>query len=239
MTLQTVVLAGGLGTRMRPATETVPKALLPVAGRPFADWQLELLAARGVRHVLLCVGHLGEQVEAHVGDGSRWGLSVRYSHEEGGLLGTGGALRLARERNLLDEEFFVLYGDSYLQVDFHEVAAAFRDSGAPALMTVWRDEGRLEAVNACFDGRMVTVYDKRTARPGMAFVDFGLSVLSRRVVETRTGDGFCDLADVFATLSRDGLLAGHEVAERFYEIGSPAGLADLERHLASAGTRRP
>ncbi|HLI55365.1 MAG TPA: sugar phosphate nucleotidyltransferase [Acidimicrobiales bacterium] len=239
MTLQTVVLAGGLGTRMRPATEKVPKALLPVAGRPFVDWQLELLAARGVRRVLLCVGHLGEQIEAHVGDGSRWGLSVCYSREDGGLLGTGGALRLARERDLLDEEFFVLYGDSYLPVDFDQVAAAFRRSGGAALMTLFRNEGRLEASNACFDGRMVTVYDKRTPRPDMAFVDFGLSVLSRWVVETRTGEGFCDLADVFAALSRDGLLAGHEVAERFYEVGSPAGLADLERHLASAGTRQP
>jgi MurNAc alpha-1-phosphate uridylyltransferase len=239
MTLQTVVLAGGLGTRMRPATETLPKALLPVAGRAFTDWQLDLLAARGVRDVLLCVGHLGEQIEAHVGDGSRWGVSVRYSHEDGALLGTGGALRLARERNLLDEEFFVLYGDSYLPVDFDEVAAAFRDSRAPALMTVYRNEGRLEASNACFDGRTVTLYDKKAPRPGMAFVDFGLSVMSRRVVETRTGEGFCDLADVLSALSREGLLAGHEVRERFYEVGSPAGLADLERHLAAAETRRP
>ncbi len=235
--MQCVVLAGGLGTRMRPHTETVPKSLLEVRGKPFVDHQLAWLAGHGVRDVLLSVGHLGEQVEAHVGDGSRYGLAVAYVNEGATLRGTAGALALAAERGALADEFLLTYGDSYLPIDFGAVASAFVRSGKPALMTVFHNEGRWDTSNVVFDPATNTLalYDKsRTRRPAAdyGYIDYGLSALRRDVIEREVPRGVkYDLADVFRPLSERGELAGYLVRERFYEIGSPSGLADLEALL--------
>lgn len=235
MALQCVILAGGLGTRMRPLTETVPKALLLVEGTPFADWQLRLLAERGIERVVYCVGYRSDMLRAHVGDGSRFGLAVSWSDEGAQLLGTAGAVRLALDRGMLDDAFFVLYGDSYLPVSFPEVEEAWRRSSAPALMTVMRNEGRWDASNCIYcDGRVV-LYDKN--RPAdrqseMHWIDYGLSVLTRLAVTDHVAPGgVADLADLQHDLSTSGGLAGLEVHDRFYEAGSPAGLRDLEAYL--------
>jgi NDP-sugar pyrophosphorylase family protein len=235
--LQCAILAGGLGTRMRPMTESVPKALLPVLGRPFADWQLELLAAQGVQRVVYCIGYHGEMLRDHVGDGSRFGLRVTWSDEGSRLLGTAGAIRLAVDRGALDDAFFVLYGDSYLPAPVAGAEEAWRGSGAPALMTVLRNEGRWDRSNCIFrDGRVV-LYDKRRPpdRVGeMRWIDYGLSVLTAAVVhELVTAGTPADLADVQRDLSVSGRLAGLEVEERFYEAGSVAGLHELEAFLRS------
>lgn len=238
MTLQTLILAGGLGTRMRPATETVPKAMLPVAGRPFAAWQLDLLACNGVESVVYSVGHLGKQIEAFVGDGLDWGLSVRYSYEDEGLLGTGGAVRLAFDRDLLDDSFFVLYGDSYLPVVFEPIEGAFRECPEPALMTVFENDGRWGTSNVIMsDGRLV-LYDKRPSAltESMRFIDFGLLAIEREVIRGHIEPGsVCDLADVLNKLSLEGELAGYQVESRFYEIGNPEGLTGLETYLRDLG----
>jgi len=238
--VQCVILAGGLGTRMRPRTETVPKSLLEVAGRPFVEHQLSWLAAHGVTEVVLSIGHLGEMIEAHVGDGSRFGLRVRYVSEGATLRGTAGAVRLAADQGALAEEFLLTYGDSYLPIDFGAVAAAFRASGARALMTVFENESRWDTSNVIFDesaGKIV-LYDKaRELRPASEFryIDYGLSALRRSVVEREVPPGERhDLAAVFRALSQRGELAGYRVRERFYEVGSPQGLADLEALLGVA-----
>src|SRR5262245_26801177 len=109
--MQCVILAGGLATRMRPLTDSIPKTLLPVAGHPSADMQLTWLAREGVSDVVYCVGHLGEMIEEYVGDGSRWGLAVRYVDDGPELRGTAGALRRAVSAGLLDPAFLVVYGD--------------------------------------------------------------------------------------------------------------------------------
>jgi NDP-sugar pyrophosphorylase family protein len=236
--MQCVILAGGLGTRMRPRTETVPKSLLEVCGRPFVDHQLAWLAAHGVDDVVLSIGHLGEQIEQHVGDGARFGLGVRYVNEGPSLRGTAGALRLAADRGVLADEFLLTYGDSYLPIDFAAVADAFRRSGRPALMTVFHNEGRWDTSNVVFEpasGRIV-LYDKsRTRRPASEYryIDYGLSALRRVVLDQVPPETKYDLADVFRPLSERDELAGYLVTERFYEIGSPEGLADLEALLSS------
>lgn len=235
MTLQCVVLAGGLGTRMRPMTETMPKALIPVLGRPFADWQLELLAERGVDRAVYCIGYRGDMLRAHVGDGSRFGLKVSWVDEGSRLLGTGGALRLALDDRDLDESFFVLNGDSYLPINMAEVEQAWRESAQPALMTVLRNDGQWDRSNAIYSDGRVVLYDKGQSaeRPSeMHWIDYGLSVLTRDVIASRVKSGaVADMADIMRNLSRDGLLAGFEVRQRFYEAGSPAGLRDLEEFL--------
>jgi NDP-sugar pyrophosphorylase family protein len=237
--VQCLVLAGGLGTRMYPTTRSIPKCLIEVAGRPFAHWQLEWLASQDVDGVVFSIGHLGDMVRTEIGDGSRWGVTLTYVDEGEELVGTGGAVRLAVERGALEEEFFVLYGDSYLSITLSAVERAFHSQEADALMTVYRNEGRWEASNAVFAGGMVTRYEKGLADPPpeMQFVDYGLSVLRGPLVLEVVPAGVpTDMADAYATLSRGRRLAGFEATERFFEIGTQSGLADLERHLTrSAG----
>ena len=231
-----VVLAGGLGTRMAHIAPDLPKALVPVLGEPFAFHQLRLLAAQGVRDVLYVVGHRGARIREAVGDGRTFDLAVAYVDERESLHGTAGALRLALDRGVLPETFGVLYGDSYLPIDLAPVWRAFSDDGRPALMTVYRNEGLWDSSNAVFGNGTVLRYDKDPAahEPAMEWIDYGFSVLERSVVDRIPTDSVVDLADVYRDLSRRGELAGYEVSERFYEIGSPDGLAELERYLGAA-----
>jgi NDP-sugar pyrophosphorylase family protein len=223
------ILAGGLALRMRPLTDEQPKALIEVAGRPFVEHQLALLRRHGVRRVVLLVGYRAEAIQQRLGDGSALGLQLEYSRDGERLLGTAGALR--RAAPLLGERFFVLYGDSYLDVDYRAVLAAALAAGLPALMTVYRNEGRHEASNVLFEGGRLLAYDKRAPRPEMRHVDFGLGVLQASLLERVPADRPSDLSDLYAALAAEGLLAGHEVATRFYEIGSPAGLAETRALL--------
>jgi NDP-sugar pyrophosphorylase family protein len=227
--MQCVILAGGRGTRMQPLTDTIPKALVPVAGRPFVEHQLEWLAGQGVRDLVFCIGYRGAQLRDVVGD------RAQYVDEGDELLGTAGALRLALDQGVLGESFGVLYGDSYLPIELAPVWDAFRASGAPALMTVLRNENRWDASNVRLEDGRVVKYDKTNAgrRPELRWIDYGLSVLARDVLAQVEAGAAADLADLYAALSREGQLAGYEVRERFYEVGSPEGVADLERHLAS------
>lgn len=236
MALQCVILAGGLGTRMRPVTETIPKALITVRGVPFVDWQLRYLEGQGVRRVVFSIGYRGGMLRRHVGDGSRFGLQVTWVDEGTQLRGTGGALRLALDEGALDEAFFVLYGDSYLPISMLEVETAWRRSGLPALMTVMRNENRWDSSNAIFADGLVTLYDKKRPeelREQLRWIDYGLTVLTRAALaEGINQGGYADLAELLRGLSLAGRLAGFEVTERFYEAGSPDGLRDLEDYFS-------
>jgi MurNAc alpha-1-phosphate uridylyltransferase len=236
MALQCVILAGGKGTRMWPLTEELPKALLPVRGQPFAHRQLELLSRQGVTDVVYSIGHRGQMIREAVDDGARFGLRVRYVDEGEALRGTGGALRLCLDEGTLAEAFLVLYGDSYLPIELAPVVGDFEAAGSQALMTVLRNEGRWDRSNVIFQGGRVVLYDKKRQDPRMLHIDYGLTMLSRAVAD-RLPPGVSDLADLYHDLSRQAALAGHEVTRRFYEIGSPQGLRDLEQLLADEETR--
>ena len=220
------ILAGGLATRLRPITERVPKVLVPVAGRPFLAHQLNLLRQQGVHRAVLCLGHFGEMVEREFGDGRPYGVQLEYSYDGPVLLGTGGALK--RALPLLGEEFFVLYGDSYLPIDFKPVADFFAQSGRLGLMTVYRNEGRYDTSNVVFGDGEIKVYDKQNKKPEMQHIDYGLSLFKAQPFAEWPADTPFDLADVMQQLVAEKQLAGFEVKERFYEIGSHTGLAELE-----------
>jgi prepilin-type processing-associated H-X9-DG protein len=223
------LLAGGLATRLRPITEKIPKALVEVAGRPFINWQLEDLARQGVKRVVMCTGYLGEQIEAFVGNGSQFGLEVLYSPDGPVLLGTGGALRKALPE--LGNTFFVLYGDSFLPINYAEVGAAYAASEKSALMTVLRNGNRWDKSNVLYLDGHLQEYNKRTPRPEMAYIDYGLGVMSASVMEPYSLSEPFDLADVYQSLSLQDELSGFEVYGRFYEIGSHTGLQETEEYF--------
>jgi N-acetyl-alpha-D-muramate 1-phosphate uridylyltransferase len=227
--LPVAILAGGLATRLRPITATIPKALVEVAGHPFVTWQLRYLHLQGLSRVVLCVGYRGEQIAAMVGDGSRFGVHVDYVFDGERLLGTGGALR--RALPILGEAFFVLYGDSFLPVDFPAVERAFSSSGKPALMTVLQNRDLWDKSNVHFDRGIVLEYNKRAPHSAMAHIDYGLSVISAGILTPYPDGQVLDLSEIYHELSMTGQLAGFEVQERFYEMGSPEGLAQTGAYL--------
>lgn len=227
--LPVAILSGGLATRMRPITETIPKALVDVAGLPFIVRQLSYLRDQKVRNVVLCIGYLGEMIEALVGNGSRFGLKVTYSHDGPSLLGTGGALKKALP--LLGEQFFVLNGDSFLPVDFALVQQAYLKNGKDALMTVLANGDQWDKSNVLFSNGKLLQYNKSAPRPDMTYIDYGLGVVSARVLDAYPAALPFDLADVYQALSTKGMLFGLEVYERFYEIGSHSGLKETEAYF--------
>lgn len=225
------VLAGGLAMRLRPVTAEVPKSLIEVAGQPFIFHQLRTLRDNHINRAVLCVGYQGEMIREAVGDGSAHGLHIDYSFDGQTPLGTGGALKKALP--LLPEEFFVLYGDSYLLCNYGAVYRAFRKSRKPALMTVFMNSGKFGASNVIFSNEMVSVYDKRTASPDMQYIDYGLSVLRQNVLIEHDMGSIFDLEYLYAVLVKEGRMAGYEVKNRFYEIGSHEGLAELRKYLSN------
>ena len=232
LSIPVAILAGGLATRLRPITEKIPKSLVPVAGRPFLAHQLELLHSRGITHAVLCVGHLGEMIERDFGDGSAYGVRLEYSFDGPVLLGTGGAIQQALPK--LGREFFVLYGDSYLPIEYRPIAEFFARSGKRGLMTVFRNEDRYDTSNVVFRDGEVVVYDKKARLPEMRHIDYGLSLFKAEVFEAYPAGENFDLAEVMGRLVRENQLAGYEVTERFYEIGSPAGLEELDELLGGS-----
>jgi len=219
--MQCVILAGGRGTRLGPLTDDLPKALVDVAGRPFLDYQLELLRAAGVADVVLCVGYLGSLVEEQIGDGSRRGLSIRYVHDGPLPLGTAGALRNALP--LLGESFLVTYGDTLLSVDYRAVTDAHAASSLPALMTVLENDDGLGSSNAVVQGGLVVAYGKDPPPTGARWIDYGLLAFDRDAVARTSAR---DLEDELGLLAGAGRLAAFEVEERFHEIGDEAALAE-------------
>jgi NDP-sugar pyrophosphorylase family protein len=224
------ILAGGMATRLQPVSDRLPKSLVLVAGEPFIAHQLRLLRREGLERVVLCVGHLGEMIREFVDDGARFGLQVSYSFDGDQLLGTGGALRQALPQ--LGETFFVLYGDTYLDIPFAPVLTAFHSSSTPALMTVFRNESRWDTSNVVLEGTLIVRYDKRRPTPDMHYIDYGLAVFARKALADRTVGIPFDLAELYSALAAAGRLAGYEVRRRFYEVGTPEGLAQTEAYLS-------
>jgi N-acetyl-alpha-D-muramate 1-phosphate uridylyltransferase len=224
--LPCAILCGGLATRLRPLTQKIPKSLIPINGEPFIAHQLRLLRAQGITRVVLCTGYLGEMIGNFAGNGSRFGVNISICSDGVRPLGTAGAIRHALP--LLGQSFFVLYGDSYLPCDYHSIAAGFARAAAPALMTIYRNDGSYDASNVeAVDGKILR-YEKDFKNPALKYIDYGLGVFDRSVFD---GTVESDLAHVYQALLAKNQLASFEVTERFYEIGSSPGIKDLETYL--------
>ena len=223
---QAVIIAGGLATRLYPVTKKIPKSMIEINGKPFIDHQLKLLKNNGIEKVVVCAGYLGEMVEEYVGDGSNWDLDVKFSFDGEKLLGTGGAVR--KSIAMLDERFFVIYGDSYLPVDFRKVAAYFENNDKSALMTVIQNGDRWDKSNVIFENGCIVKYDKKDKSPEMKHIDYGLGIFRKEVFEKINENDVVDLADIYKDLLKKNKLAGYEIFERFYEIGSFSGIEELK-----------
>jgi NDP-sugar pyrophosphorylase family protein len=233
MTLPIAILAGGLATRLLPVTSQIPKSLVEVAGRPFAEHQIDLLRRNGITNIVFLVGHLGEMVRDTLGDGSRWGVQLQYVFDGPRPLGTAGSLAAAVP--YLGDRFFVLYGDSYLECDYAAVERTFLTSGKAGLMTVCRNDNRWDRSNVLFADNRIVSYNKDRQTDQMHHIDYGLGALSSAVLERNAPPS--DLASVYQELLASDDLAAFEVPGRFYEIGSHEGLAETRSYLSSRRDR--
>jgi NDP-sugar pyrophosphorylase family protein len=227
--LQIAILAGGFATRLQPLTESIPKSMIEICGYPFVHWQTKLLARQGIRDIIYCVSHMSEQIVNYLGDGSKYGVKIRYSHDGPTQLGTGGAIINALP--LLNQRFMVQYGDSYLRTDYSIIENRFLDSNRPALMAIYENNGKFDKSNVSVAKGGLVTYQKSSEFSNMSHIDYGLSCFDRSVFSQYTLDFPLDLAQVFSDMSRQGLLIGHEVEDRFYEIGSQEGILDFKSYV--------
>lgn len=230
MTSCLVILAGGLATRLKPVTETIPKSMVEVSGKPFIAYQLDLIKKNNIKNVVICAGIFGEQIKDFVKDGKSFGMNIKYSFDGDILLGTGGAIKKAL--HLLDENFFVMYGDSYLNTDFERINEYFFSNDKAGLMTVFRNEGQWDKSNIEFENGRIINYDKKSVNQKMKYIDYGLGILSKKAFKDFNEEQF-DLETVYKNLLKKNELLGYEVKERFYEIGSFEGLEETRKILSS------
>jgi len=223
------ILAGGLATRLRPLTETIPKSLVEVSGKPFIIHQINYLNQQGVKNIVMCVGYLGEMIQEVVGNGKSFGVNIKFSYDGEYLLGTGGAIKNALP--LLSDNFFILYGDSYLPINYSKIQQAFINSNKMGLMTIFKNKDKWDKSNVHFENNNLIEYNKKNSHTKMDHIDYGLGILSKPVFDKYSNDMVFDLADVYQELSKKGQLEGVEVFDRFYEIGSHSGLEEIQKYL--------
>lgn len=230
--LPIIILAGGLATRLRPITEKIPKSMVQILGRPFIDWQLELLARSGYKEIIISVNYLGNYIEDHIGNGQQFGLNVRFVYDGIIQLGTGGAITKASEG--LKGDFAVIYGDSYLPINYAEVEEAFLSSDKLALMTVYKNKNVLESSNLEFINGKIERYSKKNKNAKMQHIDYGLEYFKREVFSQASGPNPLDLADLLESMVKNDEIEAFLINQRFFEVGSFQGIKDLETYLESS-----
>jgi len=229
--MQTVILAGGLAKRLRPLTYDIPKCLVKINGTPFIDYQIKYLSNQGIRKILLCIGYLGDHIKNYIGNGSRYGIKITYSEDGKNLLGTGGSIFNARES--LDDNFMVLYGDSYLPINFSQVIKKFNHTEKKALMVIMRNNNQWDKSNVIFNGSNLIEYNKNDHKESMKYIDYGVSLYKKSFFlefSKKQGKNF-DLSKYLNELSLKNNLDYYLVKERFYEIGSKIGIESFTNFI--------
>ena len=224
-----IILAGGLATRLRPLTESIPKALILVNQIPFVSLQLKRLKAQNIKHIIFCLGYKGEMIEAYLKNQNNKNLKIEFFYDGDVLLGTAGAIRKIYHK--LSPYFFVMYGDSYLLCSFLSVQKAFIKSQKKGLMTIYKNSNRWDKSNIAYEKGKILSYDKEKQTPKMHHIDYGLSVFSKEAFKHLPLDHSFDLATLYKDLIQSDHLAAYETKKRFYEIGSFSGIEELSNHM--------
>lgn len=228
--MQIVILAGGLGTRLYPKTKTVPKSLLSINHKPFLSYQIDLLKKNNIFDIVLCLGKFSDQIINYYGNGKDFGVSIKYSIEDSdNLLGTAGALKKAGE--YLDESFFVMYGDSYLPINFCQIWDKFQKINSLGMMTVYYNNNEFDKSNVSVENNFITVYDKSKKNNCFSFIDYGLLIFRKNILEIIPDNTFLNLDYVLQYLISKKQLYSYQVFQRFYEIGSFQGLKDFSKYV--------
>ena len=230
--LPIAILVGGFGTRLGSLTTKIPKCLIDIDGRPFIDWQLDLLIENGFSDFVFCVSYKSNLIQEHLGDGSDRGINIQYSFDGEIQLGTGGAIQKALPK--LGDNFGVLYGDSFLPINYLELEQAFQNSKSMALMTVYKNQNQLDSSNVEFVKGKLVRYEKGTQNNRMQYIDYGLTLFRAAAFFPWTDQSSFDLSKVYYQLANAGQIDGFEVFERFYEIGSIQGIEDFSQYLRKA-----
>jgi len=228
--MQIVVLCAGKATRLYPLTKKIPKSMIRVCGKPFLEHQIELFRKNKIFDVVLCIGFLGEQIEEYFGDGKSFGVSIKYSREKEPI-DTGTTLKNAKK--LLNDEFFVIYGDSYLLNDYQEAYNYFKKFNKLGLMTIYKNYEKLEANTVIAEGNFIKKFDKENPnQPGMIYTEFGLNIFKKKVLDSVRKKAF-PIGDYFKKLIEKKELLAFETPKRFYEIGSPNSLKETSDFIKS------
>lgn len=228
--MQIIILAGGLATRLNQITESTPKSLIKINGKPFIEYQLDYLKSQNINDVIFCVGHLSNQIEDFLGDGSKFGMNIKFSNDGPKLLGTGGAIKNAIK--LLGEDFFVIYGDSYLPIKFSNVFKKYKDQKSIAMMTILKNNNLWDKSNVIIENDRISLYDKVNFSDQMHYIDYGLTIY-KRIVFKNIKESIFDLSQVLNNLSVKGDLDFYEVNSRFYEIGSINGINAFKEYISN------
>jgi len=228
--LHAIILAGGLGTRLRPVVDDRPKVMAPVGGRPFLEYLLAAFAGQGFDDIVLCLGHRAEQIEAYFGSGDKLGVRLSYSVESEPL-GTAGALKLA-EPLLVANTYLVANGDSFLRAGYAPLFETLHDTRALAVLALHRthDAGRYGTVERAQGGRITSFVEKNADHAGgSALINAGLYAMRRSVIEEIASGPASLERDVMPTLAASRQLYGLELAGSFIDIGVPDDYRRLER----------
>lgn len=226
---QVVVLMGGLGTRL--GLKDCPKSMADINGHPFFDYQLKLLKRWGFQKFLFLVGYYSDIIEAYYGDGTKWGIDIQYSHDGSKQMGTGGALKKAESK--LEEKFLLIYGDSFLDVDYREIVYRFcieSDAGMLGIMTILRNENQYDKSNVIYRNEKILLYDKKNTNDKMDYIDYGVLMLAKKILSGIKEQTKVDLAELLTSLSRERKLAAQVVTKRFYEIGTQESMHEFSKY---------
>lgn len=227
--MQVAILAGGLATRLRPITETIPKSMILIEGKPFLEYQIEFLKRAGITDLVLCVGYLSEKIEEYFGDGRRLGVTIKYSFDGNTPLGTAGALK--RAEHLLQNYFFVMYGDSYLFLDFQRAYDQFISTSKQALMVIFKNNNLYDRSNVAVENGLITRYDKKNSSGDLIYIDYGALIFSKNVFNIIPNNQTYSLEKVIQDLIQRRQISAFEAVERFYEIGSHKGMDEFKEYI--------
>lgn len=231
--MQIVILCGGLATRLGSLAKDIPKSMIEIQGKPFLEYQIENVKKHSITDIVLCIGHLSEQIKDYFGNGKKLGVNICYSYDKDKPLGPIGALKNAE--SLLQDTFFIMYGDSYVFVDFDKVYSYFKKQNKTALMVVYQNFDKFDTSNIIINNEKVAKYGGEKTKE-TTYIDYGVSLFRKKIFENIPADTFYLTNDLFSKLVKQKELLAYEVKKRFYHIGTPEALKEFKKYIE---TKKP